>query len=66
MKSFLFLIETNYSNIFRCNYLTNEKILPIFFLHFPNLDSIWKIFKKTTTLIADTFLNLGTPKEVVR
>ena len=37
-----------------------------FFLHFLNLDSILKIFRKKMTLIADVFLNLRTPKNVVR
>ena len=34
--------------------------------HFRNLDSIFKIFKKKMTLIADGFLNFQTPKKVVR
>ena len=37
-----------------------------FFLNFLNLDSILNIFPKKTTLIADVFLNLRTPKDVVR
>ena len=37
-----------------------------FFLDFLNLDSILKIFKKKMTLIADVFLNLRTPKDVLR
>ena len=36
------------------------------FLHFLNLDSIWKIYEKKMNLIADVFLNLRTPKNVVR
>ena len=36
------------------------------FLHFLNLDSILKIYKKKMNLIADVFLNLRTPKNVVR
>ena len=36
----------------------------IFFLHFRNLDSIFNILNMT--LIADVFLNLRTPKNVVR
>ena len=66
MKSILFLIQTIYSKIFRCNYLRNKKFFPIFFLHFRSIDSILNIFKKKMTLTADIFLNLGTPKEVVR
>ena len=37
-----------------------------FFLHFLNLDSILKLFKQEMTLIADVFLKLRTPKNVVR
>ena len=43
-----------------------RKILSNFFLHFLNYDSILNIFKKKMTLIADVFLNLQTPKNVVR
>ena len=66
MTSILFLIETIYCNIFRCNYVRNKKLSPNFFLNFPNLYSILNIFKKKMTLIADVFLNLRTPKYVVR
>ena len=37
-----------------------------FLLHFQNLDSILNIFWKKMPLIADVFLNLRTPKDVVR
>ena len=37
-----------------------------FFLDFRYLDSILNIFKKKATLIADVFLNLRTPKNMVR
>ena len=66
MASILFLIETIYSNIFICHYLRNEKYFLDFFLHFVNLDSIVNIFKKRMNLVADVFLNLQTPKHVVR
>ena len=39
-----------------------RKTFSNFFKHFLNLDSILNIFKKTMTLIAYVFLNLGTPK----
>ena len=42
--SILLLIETIDSNIFRCNYLRNEKYFPNFFLHFGNWNSILNIF----------------------
>ena len=41
-------------------------LLKFFFLHFLNLDSILKIFKRQVTLIADVFLNLRTKRDVVR
>ena len=66
MTSILFLIEAIYCNIFRCIYRRNEKYFLKFFSHFPNLESISNIFKKKMTLIADVFLNLRTPKYVVR
>ena len=37
-----------------------------FLLHFLNLDSVFDIFKKKMTFIADVFLNLRTPENVVR
>ena len=66
MTSLVFLIETIYGKIFRCNYLRNKEIFPEFFLHFRNLDCILNIFKKTMTLIAYVFSNLRIPKNFVR
>ena len=66
MTNILFLVETSYSNIFRCNYLRDEKYFLHFLLHFRNLDSIMNIFQERMTLIADVFLNLRTRKDVVR
>ena len=66
MTSILFLTEAIYCNIFRCNYVGNEKMFLIFFWYFLNLDLIEEIFKKRMTLIADVFLNLRTPNYVVR
>ena len=67
MTSILFLTEAICCNMFRCNYLRNEKLfVNFFFLKFLNLDSIWNIFKKKITLIADVFLNLQTAENVVR
>ena len=43
-----------------------RKIFSQIFFHFRNLESILNIFKKNMTLIADVFLNLRTPKYVVR
>ena len=66
MTNILFLNQAIYCNMYRCNYLTNEKYFLNFFLQFRNLHSILKIFKQTDGLIADVFLNLRTPKNVVR
>ena len=60
------LNRDNLYNIFRYNYITNEKYFLDFFLHFLSLDSILNSSKKKMTLIADVFLNLRTPKKVVR
>ena len=57
MTSILFLTEAVYCNIFRCNYLRNEKLFLNFFLDLLNFDSILNIFKKKMTFIADIFLN---------
>ena len=62
ITSILFLIETIYSNIFKCNYLRNEKYLLNLFLDFANLDSILKIYKKKVTLIADVLRTKGLRK----
>ena len=43
-----------------------QKKHPNLFLHFLNFVSIFNILKKTMTLIADIFLNLRAPKNVVR
>ena len=43
-----------------------KNIFSSFFLHFLNLESILNIFKKKMTLIGAVFLNLRTPKNVVR
>ena len=66
MSSIPFLIETISCTYFRCNYLKNKKLFLDFFVRFRNLDSILKLFEKKMTLIADVFLNLRTPKNVVR
>ena len=66
MTSILFLIDTIDHNIFRCNYVTNKKVFVNFFVRFRNLDPIFKIFKKKMTHIADLFLNLRNPINLVR
>ena len=66
MISILFLIEAFYWNIFRCNYVRNEKLFLIYFLGFGNIDSILNILRVKITLMTDVFLNLRTPKNMVR
>ena len=66
MKIILLLIETIFIKIFRWDYLRKKKNFLLSFLHFLNLDSILSIFKEKMTVIGDIFLNLGTPKNVVR
>ena len=66
MTSILFLKEAIYGNIFRDLYVRNEKYFLNFILHLINLDRIFNIFKKQMNLIANVFLNLRTPKNVVR
>ena len=67
MTSVLFLTEDIYCNMFTWNYIRNEKhFLNFVFLNFRNLDSIWNIFKQNLTFIADIFLNLQIPKNVLR
>ena len=66
MTSILFLKETIYYNMFRCNFLRNKKHFLNFFLHFQNSDWILNIFQEKMTLIADIFLNIRTAKNVVR
>ena len=46
MTSILFLIETIYRNIFRCNYLENNRNFHNFLSHLGNLDSTLNILKK--------------------
>ena len=43
-----------------------KNFLNFFFVHFPILFSILNIFKKMMILIAEVFLNLRTPKYVIR
>ena len=43
-----------------------EKLFFRFFFQFWNLDRILKILKKKMTLIADVFLDLRTPQNLIR
>ena len=65
MTSILFLIETIYCNIFRCNYLGNIKTFSQYFFAFWKSKFNFEVFPKKMTLIADVFLNLQTSKNMV-
>ena len=66
MTSILFLTENIWRNQFGSNYLKNEKLFLNYFLHFRNLHEILNIYKKKMSFIADLFVKLRTPKNVVR
>ena len=66
MSSILLITEAVYCSIFRCLYHRNSKQFLHFILSFTNLDTIFNIFKKEMSLIADVFLNLQTSKNGVR
>ena len=66
MTSILFLTENIWGNQFRSNYLKNEKLFLNRLLHFRNLHEILNICKKKMSFIADLFVKLRTPKNVVR
>ena len=60
----LFVKQTIYSNMLRCNYL-KKMFFTIFFLSF-EIRFNFKRCQEKVTLIAGLFLNLQTPKNVVR
>ena len=66
MTSILFLKDAIHCKIFTYIYLRTEKYFLNLFLDFLNLDSILNFFKKQMTLFSVVYLNLRTPKYVVR
>ena len=66
MTSILFLIETIYCNIFRCNYLRKKKFFFLYFVAFWKSKLNFPHFQKKDHLIADRFLIWRTPKNMVR
>ena len=70
MTSILLLTESNLLQHFQMQLFevpkTFSQFFFFFFLDFRNLESIFNVFKKKMTLIADVFSNLGTIKYVVR
>ena len=66
MTSILFLTENIERNQLGSNYLKNKKLFLNFYLRFRNLQEILNICKKKMSFIADLFVKLRTPKNVVR
>ena len=66
MTSILFLTEIIWRNQFGSNYLKNKKLFLNYILRFRNLHEILNICKKKMSFIADLFVKLRTPKNVVR
>ena len=66
MTSILFLTENILRNQFGSNYLKKQKLFLNFFLRVRNLHEILNICKKKMSCIADLFVKLSTPKNVVR
>ena len=66
MTSNLFLTENIWRNQFAINYPKNEKLFLNYFLNFRNLHEILNICKKKMSFIADLFVKLRTPENVVR
>ena len=56
----------NLSQRIQTNYVKNKKLFLNFFFRFWNLVTIWNVFKKKVTLIADVFPKLRTTKNMVR
>ena len=66
MATILFLAEAIYCKILRCIYRRNEKHFANYFFPFLNLHLILNIFEKMIALLAEIFLHLRYPKNVVR
>ena len=67
MASILSLIRNIYSNFLRWYYVKKKFFFDFFFFsHFRDWDFILNSFKNNMSLIADVFLNLQTPKNVLR
>ena len=62
----LFLIETIYRDIFRFNYLRNEKCLLNFFFAFSKFRFNFEHFRKKDDPHSSCIFNLWIPKDVVR
>ena len=68
MTSILLLTEAIYCNIFGCNYLRNEKYFLSFYSFFPfsKIRFNFEDFQKKMSLAVDVFLDLRSPKNVIR
>ena len=65
-EKYYLLNRGNLQQHFQMQLSQKRKIFSPVFLNFWNLDSTFEYFQKKMTLIADAFLSLGTPKNVVR
>ena len=61
----LLIVEGNSRNQFKRNYLKNQKQFLQFLFHFLNQHEIFHILKKSIILMAEIFLKLLTPKNVL-
>ena len=66
VTSIFVLIETICSNIFRCKYLKNKNYFLNFFFSFSKFSFNFDHFKKRADPRIWAFVNLRTPKDVVR
>ena len=59
------LNRDNFFKHFQMHLSQKRKIFSNFFLYFINFNSVSNIFKKTMSVIADVFLKIWTPKNVI-
>ena len=60
MTSILFVTVRFYRNQFKCSYLRNKKVFPIFFAPFLQFSSNFENVEKKMTIIAYVFWKLRT------
>ena len=60
----LLIVERNYRNHFKRNYLKNRKVFLIFLFHYWKLHKMLHILKKRISLITEMFWKFLTPENV--
>ena len=65
INKYSLLNRDNFFKHFQMHLSQKRKIFSNFFLYFINFNSVSNIFKKTMTVIADVFLKIWTPKNVI-